>query len=60
MALMVMDGFLISSVTYKIRSEGRANTNKISAGKIVHIVSTICASRVYRLMYLFIIVAIIA
>lgn len=56
----VRDGFLTSSVMYKIRSDGRANTRRISAGRIVHTVSTICASKIYRFMYLFSIRAIIA
>lgn len=41
---MVRSGLLISSIIYKIRSEGSAIRIRITAGKIVHTVSTSCAS----------------
>lgn len=43
------EGFLTSSVIYRIRREGRARTSKMRAGKIVHTVSIVCASKRYRL-----------
>ncbi len=57
MAFSVNTGCLTSSVIYRIRSDGSASTSSVRAGRIVHTVSTVCASRTYRLMYLFIIIA---
>lgn len=46
-------GFLISSVKYRRRSEGRARNSKIIAGRIVQMVSICWASIKYRLVNLF-------
>lgn len=43
---MVREGFLISSVIYKMRRDGRAIKTKMMAGKIVQMVSTSWASMV--------------
>lgn len=48
----VREGFLTSSVMYKIRRDGKARTKRISAGRIVHTVSIVWASKMYRLTYL--------
>jgi hypothetical protein len=39
MALIVRLGFLVSSVRYRRRSDGRAKNKRMTAGKIVHTVS---------------------
>lgn len=44
---MVRWGSLISSIRYRIRSEGRAMRIKITAGRIVQIISISCESRIY-------------
>ena len=44
MVFTVRDGSLISSIMYRIRSEGRAIRIRIIAGRIVQIVSTSWAS----------------
>lgn len=44
MVLTVRAGLLISSIIYKIRRDGRAIIIKITAGRIVQIVSTSWAS----------------
>lgn len=44
MVFTVSTGLLISSIIYKIRREGRAIRIRITAGRIVQIVSTSCAS----------------
>lgn len=44
MVLTVRDGLLISSIMYRIRSEGRAIMIRMMAGRMVQIVSTSCAS----------------
>lgn len=44
MVLTVRAGLLISSIMYRIRREGRAIKIKITAGRIVQIVSTSWAS----------------
>lgn len=46
MVFTVREGSLISSIIYKIRSDGRAIKIRMIAGKIVHTVSTSCASMV--------------
>ena len=55
-AFKVILGFLISSVKYKRRSEGKARNSKIIAGRIVQIVSICWASIKYRLVNLFTII----
>lgn len=40
MVLRVREGEVISSIMYRIRSEGRAIRMRIAAGRIVHTVST--------------------
>lgn len=44
MVFTVRTGLLISSIIYKIRREGRAIRIRITAGRMVQIVSTSCAS----------------
>lgn len=46
MVLTVRTGLLISSIIYRIRREGRAIKIRITAGKMVQIVSTSWASMV--------------
>jgi hypothetical protein len=48
---MVTDGELISSVKYNSRSDGIARNIRITAGKIVQIVSICCASDLTREVY---------
>lgn len=52
MALTLTDGCLNSSVKYSKRSDGSAKNKSMSAGTIVHTVSTCCASVVNREEYL--------
>ncbi len=47
-ALMEVWGFGISSIRYRRRSDGRARNTRISAGRIVHTVSRVFASRSWR------------
>ena len=42
MVLTVNTGLLISSIIYRMRREGRAIMIRITAGRIVHMVSTSC------------------
>lgn len=44
MVFTVRAGLLISSIIYRIRSEGRAIIMRMMAGRMVQIVSTSCAS----------------
>lgn len=44
MVFTVRTGLLISSIMYRIRREGRAIKIRITAGRMVQIVSTSCAS----------------
>ena len=44
MVLTVNTGLLISSIIYRMRREGRAIMIRITAGRIVQMVSTSCAS----------------
>lgn len=54
MDLIEIEGFSISSIKYRSRNEGRAIKIKMIAGKIVHVVSTICSSIGERLISLLI------
>jgi len=53
MVFTVIEGCPTSSVIYKIRREGRARTKRIRAGRIVHTVSIVWASIMYRFTCLF-------
>lgn len=59
MALTVREGSLISSIKYKMRSEGRAMTIKMMAGKIVQIVSISWASIAFVLVNFVVIITVI-
>lgn len=41
-------GVLTSSIRYSNRNEGRARNRRVTAGRIVHTVSIVWASKVYR------------
>lgn len=47
-ALTVRDGWLISSIKYRRRRDGRARKSRMIAGRIVHTVSISWASRMFR------------
>lgn len=50
MALTVRWGSFTSSIKYKIRREGRAIMTKITAGRMVQIISISCESKMYLLV----------
>lgn len=52
MALTVKWGSLISSIRYRIRSEGSAIRTRITAGRTVHTISISCESKIYMLVSL--------
>jgi hypothetical protein len=53
MAFTLTDGCLNSSVRYNSRREGSAKNRRVTAGRMVQIVSTCCASVVNREVCLF-------
>ena len=59
MALIVRCGSLISSIRYKIRSDGRAIMIRIIAGKTVQTISISWESRIYLFVSLVVTIAVI-
>ena len=51
MAFIVREGLLTSSIRYSSWREGRAINISITAGRIVQMVSKVCPSRKYRLVF---------